>query len=102
MPLELHGRRMSVEKLHKEQQNIREAKPELVTNSESEEEIAVLTVKLSDDEYRLVKDKVDKRMLTEAQWQDQRIQIMIDRLSSCPDSEVSHAFKQDNQSARYD
>jgi hypothetical protein len=101
VPLEWYARKKSVEKLKKEQKDVLEAKPKRASNSDSEDEIAVLAVEASDEQYRLVKDEVNKRMLTEAQWQDQRIQIMIERLSSCPDSAISHAFKQDSDGTLY-
>lgn len=109
VPLDWYARKKPVEQLKREQREVLEAKPVLTSNSDSEEETTVMAihpaiepdVQQFDDQYLLVKDDVDIRMLTEAQWQDQRIQIMIERLSSCPDSAVSQSFKQDSAGTLY-
>ncbi len=109
VPLDWYARKKPVEQLKREQREVLEAKPVLTSNSDSEEETTVMAIHPAiepdgqqfDDQYLLVKDDVDIRMLTEAQWQDQRIQIMIERLSSCPDSAVSQSFKQDSAGTLY-
>ena len=109
VPLDWYARKKPVEQLKREQREVLEAKPVLTSNSDSEEETTVMAIHPAiepdgqqfDDQYLLVKDDVDIRMLTEAQWQDQRIQIMIERLSSCHDSAVSQSFKQDSEGALY-
>ncbi len=100
-PIQWYPRCKPVSVLEAEQAKLLTDRPVLYGNSDEDEETVLALSEFDERQYSIEPDNINKRLLTEAQWQDKQIQTLLKRYEKGETSRELHNFKQDEQGTLY-